>query len=277
MSDLRRGPAVTAEGAASDRAGSVVQSATAPTPSQAAAQPAGAAPSEASAARALAIEARDLVRSFEDGRVHALDGVSFEVERGETLAVMGPSGSGKTTLLNLLGALDRPTSGRLAIAGEEITRGGHEAELDRLRAREIGFIFQLHNLIPTLSARENVELPMMGLRVRRAERRQRATELLERVGLAERLDFSVKKLSGGERQRVAVARALANRPQIILGDEPTGSLDSRTGGEVIDLLLELRREHGLTVVLVTHDPAVGARMERTIELRDGRVTRDRRR
>jgi ABC-type lipoprotein export system ATPase subunit len=225
------------------------------------------------AAGSLAIQARDLVRSFEDGRVRALDGVSFEVERGETLAVMGPSGSGKTTLLNLLGALDRPSAGRLAIAGTEIAPGG---DLDRLRAREIGFIFQLHNLIPTLSALENVELPMMGLRVRRAERRRRAAELLERVGLSPRADFSVKKLSGGERQRVAVARSLANRPQILLGDEPTGSLDSKTGGEVIDLLLELRREHGLTIVLVTHDSAVAARMGRIIELRDGRVTRDRR-
>jgi ABC-type lipoprotein export system ATPase subunit len=226
-----------------------------------------------SGARELAISARDLVRSFEDGQVRALDGVSFEVERGETLAIMGPSGSGKTTLLNLLGALDRPTAGRLSIAGVEVVEGG---DLDRLRAREIGFIFQLHNLIPTLSARENVELPMMGLRVRRAERRRRATELLERVGLADRLDFSVKKLSGGERQRVAVARSLANQPQILLGDEPTGSLDTRTGTEVIDLLLELRREHGLTIVLVTHDPAVAARMARTIELRDGRLTGDRR-
>jgi putative ABC transport system ATP-binding protein len=221
---------------------------------------------------ALAIQARDLVRSFEDGRVRALDGVSFEVERGETLAVMGPSGSGKTTLLNLLGALDRPSAGRLAIAGTEIAPGG---DLDRLRAREIGFIFQLHNLIPTLSALENVELPMMGLRVRRAERRRRAAELLDRVGLSQRADFSVKKLSGGERQRVAVARSLANRPQILLGDEPTGSLDSKTGGEVIDLLLELRREHGLTIVLVTHDSAVAARMDRIIELRDGRMTGDR--
>ena len=226
--------------------------------------------------RDLAISARDLVRAFEDGRVRALDGVSFEVERGETLAVMGPSGSGKTTLLNLLGALDRPTSGRLAIAGEEVVLGGRDQELDRLRAREIGFIFQLHNLIPTLSARENVELPMMGVRVGRAERRRRSTELLERVGLADRVDFSVKKLSGGERQRVAVARALANRPQLLLGDEPTGSLDSRTGGEVIDLLLGLRRERGLTIVLVTHDPAVAARMSRIVELRDGRMTRDRR-
>jgi ABC-type lipoprotein export system ATPase subunit len=226
-----------------------------------------------SGSRELAISARDLVRSFEDGQVRALDGVSFEVERGETLAIMGPSGSGKTTLLNLLGALDRPTAGRLSIAGVEVVEGG---DLDRLRAREIGFIFQLHNLIPTLSARENVELPMMGLRVRRAERRRRATELLERVGLADRLDFSVKKLSGGERQRVAVARSLANQPQILLGDEPTGSLDTRTGTEVIDLLLELRREHGLTIVLVTHDPAVAARMARTIELRDGRLTGDRR-
>jgi putative ABC transport system ATP-binding protein len=222
-------------------------------------------------AGAAAIQARDLVRSFEDGSVRALDGVSFEVARGETVAVMGPSGSGKTTLLNLLGALDRPTAGRLAIAGCEVAPGG---DLDRLRAREIGFVFQLHNLIPTLSAIENVELPMMGLKVRRGERRQRAGELLERVGLAQRLDFSVKKLSGGERQRVAVARALANRPQILLGDEPTGSLDSKTGGEVIDLLLELRRERGLTIVLVTHDPGVAARMGRIIELRDGRVTRD---
>jgi putative ABC transport system ATP-binding protein len=230
--------------------------------------------SETAAARGSAISARDLVRSFEDGRVRALDGVSFDVERGETLAVMGPSGSGKTTLLNLLGALDRPTAGRLSIAGEEVDAG---SDLDRLRAREIGFIFQLHNLIPTLSARENVELPMMGLRVPRGERRRRSTELLERVGLGERLDFSVKKLSGGERQRVAVARSLANRPQILLGDEPTGSLDSRTGAEVIDLLLELRRERGLTVVLVTHDASVAARMARTLELRDGRVRSDQRR
>jgi len=248
------------------------------------AAPAGAAPSSAApepaAARAgdpaPAISARDLVRSFEDGRVRALDGVSFEVERGETLAVMGPSGSGKTTLLNLLGALDRPTAGRLAIAGEEIASGGRDADLDRLRAREIGFVFQLHNLIPTLTARENVELPMMGLAVARAERRRRAGELLERVGLSGRTDFSVKKLSGGERQRVAVARALANRPLILLGDEPTGSLDSRTGAEVIDLLLELRRERGLTVVVVTHDPAVAARMDRILELRDGRIVSDRR-
>jgi putative ABC transport system ATP-binding protein len=229
---------------------------------------AGASPA---AQRIVAIAARDLVRSFEDGQVRALDGVSFEIERGETVAVVGPSGSGKTTLLNLLGALDRPSAGRLSIAGVEIAPGG---DLDRLRAREIGFVFQLHNLIPTLSAIENVELPMMGLKVRRAERRERASELLDRVGLAQRRDFSVKKLSGGERQRVAVARALANRPQILLGDEPTGSLDSKTGSEVIDLLLELRRERGLTIVLVTHDPGVAARMSRTIELRDGRVTRD---
>jgi putative ABC transport system ATP-binding protein len=228
------------------------------------------------AAGDAAVEARDLVRSFEDGRVRALDGVTFTVARGETVAVMGPSGSGKTTLLNLLGALDRPTSGRLALAGEEVTLGGRDADLDRLRAREIGFVFQLHNLIPTLSARENVELPMMGVRVPRAERRRRASELLGRVGLGERVDFSVKKLSGGERQRVAVARALANRPHLLLGDEPTGSLDSRTGAEVIDLLLELRREHGLTIVLVTHDPGVAARMSRVIELRDGRITADRR-
>lgn len=218
-----------------------------------------------------AFEAIDVRRTFERGVVHALDGLSLEIQRGETVAIVGPSGSGKTSLLNLMGALDLPTSGTARVAGVEL---GAHADLDALRAREIGFIFQLHNLIPTLTARENVEVPMMALGVRRARRRRRAAELLERVGLAERIDFAVPKLSGGERQRVAVARALANEPRILLGDEPTGSLDSVTGGEVIDLMSELQADSSLTLILVTHDREVAARMERVVELRDGRVVAD---
>lgn len=218
-----------------------------------------------------AFEARELARCFEGGRIQALAGVSLEVAAGESVAIMGPSGSGKTTLLNLLGVLDLPTGGELRIAGRQITV---DTDLDRLRAREIGFIFQLHNLIETLTARENVEIPMMALGLERSKRRARAAELLSRVGLEERTDFSVPKLSGGERQRVAVARALANRPSIILGDEPTGNLDSRSGAEVIDLLLELQAEAGLTVVLVTHDADVARRMRRRVELRDGRIVAD---
>ncbi|MDX1385313.1 MAG: ABC transporter ATP-binding protein [Thermoanaerobaculia bacterium] len=215
--------------------------------------------------------ARDLERVFEGGAVRALDRVSLTVERGERLAIVGPSGSGKTTLLNLMGALDLPSSGEMTIAGQPLRRS---SDLDGLRAREIGFIFQLHNLIPTLTARENVEIPMMALDVPRRDRRRRAGELLDRVGLADRRDFSVPKLSGGERQRVAIARALANAPQIILGDEPTGSLDTATSGGVMDLLLEIQAETGLTLVLVTHDPEVAGRMDRVVELRDGRIASD---
>jgi ABC-type lipoprotein export system ATPase subunit len=218
-----------------------------------------------------AFEAIEACRYFEAGAVRALDRLSLVVERGECIAIVGPSGSGKTTLLNLMGALDLPSSGRMVISGTPLDR---RADLDALRAREIGFIFQLHNLIPTLTARENVEIPMMALAVPRPARRLRAAELLRRVGLGERIDFSVPKLSGGERQRVAIARALANEPRILLGDEPTGSLDSHTGEEVIDLLLELRADTGSTLVLVTHDREVAARMDRVIELRDGRVVHD---
>ena len=216
----------------------------------------------------LALRALDVHRHFEEGRVRALDGVSLEVRRGETVAVVGPSGCGKTTLLHMFGVLDRPTSGTVWVAGREVTPG---TDLDRLRAQEIGFIFQLHNLLPTLTAVENVEMPMMALSTKRAARRARSLQLLQRVGLEERANSSVTKLSGGERQRVAVARALANRPRIVLGDEPTGSLDSAAGAAVIDLLLELRAELGLTLVIVTHEATVAERMERRVELLDGRL------
>jgi putative ABC transport system ATP-binding protein len=218
-----------------------------------------------------AIRLDDVRKHYDGGRVKALDGVTLSIGAGETVAVVGPSGSGKTTLLNLVGALDVPSAGDVWIRGQKVAAG---ADLDRLRAKEIGFVFQLHQLIPVLTAAENVEIPMMALRASRPERRRRARELLERVGLAARADFAAVKLSGGERQRVAVARALANRPGIVLGDEPTGSLDSKTGQEVVDLLLQLQREEGLTAVLVTHNPEVAKRMRRTVELRDGRVLQD---
>jgi putative ABC transport system ATP-binding protein len=218
--------------------------------------------------REPAIRAVDLRKEYDGGRVRALDSVSLEIADGETVAITGPSGSGKTTLLNLAGALDVPTSGEIRVRGLRIEAG---ADLDRLRAREIGFIFQLHNLIPTLTAEENVEIPMMALGTPRRERRRRVAELLGRVGLEARSDFAVPKLSGGERQRVAIARALANRPRLILGDEPTGSLDSRTGAEAMELLLQLRMEDGLTIVVVTHNSEVAGRMDRVLELRDGRL------
>ena len=219
----------------------------------------------------LALRTLDVCRHFEEGRIRALDGISLDVRRGDSVAVVGPSGCGKTTLLHMLGVLDQPTSGAVWVADHEVTT---KTDLDRLRAREIGFIFQLHNLLPTLTAVENVEMPMVALSTKRAERRVRALLLLERVGLEKRANSSVTKLSGGERQRVAVARALANRPRIVLGDEPTGSLDSAAGAAVIDLLLELRAELGLTLVIVTHEASVAERLERRVELLDGRLVAD---
>ena len=221
-----------------------------------------------------AIRAVNLRKEYDGGKVVALAGVSLEVADGETVAIMGPSGSGKTTLLNLAGALDVPTGGEMWVRGRRVAP---DTNLDRLRAREIGFIFQLHNLLPTMTSAENVEIPMMALGTPRRERRRRAEELLERVGMSARADFESPKLSGGERQRVAIARALANCPRLILGDEPTGSLDSRTGTEVMDLLLSLKRQEGLTIVIVTHNPEVADRMDRKIELRDGKIALDRER
>lgn len=217
---------------------------------------------------APAIRAVDLERVFDGGNVRALDGISFEVEAGESVAIVGPSGSGKTTLLNVLGLLDRPTRGVLEIVGVPILGG---TQLDALRARTVGFVFQLHSLLPNLTAVENVELPMMPWQKVRRIRLERARHLLDQVGLGGRSDFRAVKLSGGERQRVAVARALANSPAILLCDEPTGSLDTATGRLVVDLLLESQLKHGVTLIVVTHDPEVAGRMGRTIELRDGRI------
>ena len=204
-------------------------------------------------------------KSFEDGRVRALRDVSFRVESGELVALTGASGSGKSTLLNLLGALDVPDAGSIVVDGERLDDLESPAEY---RAAMIGFVFQAHNLLPTLTASENVQVAMFGHRPRR-ERRARADALLGEVGLEGRVDTRPAVLSGGERQRVAIARALANEPRLLLADEPTGALDSETGGQVLDLLSELRTQHGMTILLVTNDDGVAARADRMLRLRDG--------
>ena len=217
-------------------------------------------------------ETRDLIKVYGDGaQVRALDGVNLRVARGEFISVMGPSGSGKSTLLNMLGALDRPTSGQVLVNEKDLTA---VRDLDTFRARTVGFVFQLHNLIPTLTARENVEVPMRGQPIGARARHRRARELLELVGLAERMNHLPNQLSGGERQRVAIARSLANEPALILADEPTGDLDSQNGVEVIGLMDQLNHELGTTVIVVTHDPAVARQTDRILVMRDGRIVHE---
>ena len=206
-------------------------------------------------------------KSFENGGITALKDVTFRIDPGEFVALTGPSGCGKSTLLNLVGALDRPDEGSVTVGGERLERLSDPSEY---RASTVGFVFQFSNLIPTLSAAENVQVPMMG-RAPRAEREQRAGELLEEVGLADRAGSSSTTLSGGERQRVAIARALANHPRLLLLDEPTGALDSATGEQIVRLLLTLRETRGVTILMVTNDTDVAKRAERTLRLRDGRL------
>jgi putative ABC transport system ATP-binding protein len=206
-------------------------------------------------------------KAFEDGRIRALEDVSLRLEPGEFAALTGPSGSGKSTLLNLIGALDRPDAGAIAVDGRRLD--GSEAT--EYRAATVGFIFQFHNLIPVLTAAENVQVPMMGRGLARAERERRAAELLAEVGLAKRAQAYPPTLSGGERQRVAIARALANDPRLLLADEPTGALDSETGAQIVSLLQRLRARRGMTILLVTNDRSIAERADRLLELRDGRI------
>ncbi|HEX8230457.1 MAG TPA: ABC transporter ATP-binding protein [Chloroflexia bacterium] len=201
--------------------------------------------------------------------VGAVDGVDLEIEEGEAVALVGPSGSGKSTLLNLIGGLDRPTSGEIWVDGENIARASAKRLVVHRRTR-IGFIFQSFNLLAHRTALENVEVPLMLAGLPRKERQARARELLTRMGLGARTDHRPSQLSGGEQQRVAIARALANRPSILLADEPTGNLDSATGAEVMSLLRELK-SGGLTIVLVTHDMTVASYMDRIVRLRDGKI------
>ncbi len=219
-------------------------------------------------AAAPILVARDLVKTYDQGRVRALDGLDLEVHAGEFVSVIGPSGSGKSTLLHMLGALDRPDSGQVLLDGQDLAQ---VRRLDRVRARSIGFIFQLHNLLPTLTALENVELPLRALGLDRRERADRARALLDAVDLPDRTGHRPAELSGGQRQRVAVARALVNDPKVVLADEPTGDLDQAAGRRVMDLLWRLREERGLTIVLVTHDLESAARAQRTIRILDGKV------
>lgn len=215
----------------------------------------------------------DLTKLYGAGEtaVRALDGVNLSVARGELLAVMGPSGCGKSTLLNMLGALDQPTAGEVWVASEHLA---HLKNVDDFRARTVGFVFQLHNLLPTLSALENVEVPMQGRVASARERRGRAAHLLETVGLPDRLNSLPSQLSGGQRQRVAVARALANAPALLLADEPTGSLDSQSGEEILALLADLNRDQGTTIIIVTHDRRVAQATERILQMHDGRIVSD---
>lgn len=213
------------------------------------------------------IELADVVKTFEHGRLRALDHVDLVVDPGDLVAVVGPSGCGKSTLLSAVAALEPVDAGRVVVAGRDL---GDGAPLDQFRARTVGLVFQLDNLLPSLTARENLEVALLGSLPRRA-RRARAEELLEFVDMSDRAGARPPELSGGERQRVAVARALANRPPVVLADEPTGRLDSRTGARVLDLLTALNVEHGTTVVVVTHDPRVAARARRVVHMLDGRV------
>jgi putative ABC transport system ATP-binding protein len=222
----------------------------------------------------LAYVLEDVTKRYGEGdtKVDALRGVELRIRAGEFLVVAGPSGSGKSTLLQLLGALDRPTSGRLLFEGRELS-GRSDGELAKLRLGAFGFIFQQFNLIPTLSAQENVEAALAPTGAGRHERRTRARELLEQVGLGERRDHVPTQLSGGEQQRVAIARALANAPRVMLADEPTGNLDTATGEEVLSLLRRLSHEHGQTIVLVTHDRMIAEIAPRVVRMRDGAIAR----
>jgi ABC-type lipoprotein export system ATPase subunit len=217
---------------------------------------------------ALVYEARGLTKSFDGGSVAALRGVDFHVREGEFVAVVGPSGCGKTTLLQLLGSLDRPSSGTLTYRGKSIANLPNPSEY---RAREIGFIFQAFHLLPTFTVVENVQIPMFEGGLSRSERAGRALELLNDVGLEHRLKHFPSELSGGERQRVAIARSLANRPSVLLADEPTGNLDSENAAHVVELLLRLHKELGTTLILVTHDLAIAALAARTVRMKDGRI------
>jgi ABC-type lipoprotein export system ATPase subunit len=220
----------------------------------------------------IIVETRDLVKIYGGGtEVRALDGINMKVWKGEMASVMGRSGSGKSTLLHLIGALDRPTSGQVIVAGQDLAT---VKNLDRFRSQTVGFVFQLHNLIPTLTALENVEIPLYEQRIGAKKRRERARELLELVGLGDRLRHLPNTLSGGERQRVAVARALANHPAIILADEPTGELDSVKAKEIINMMHKLNHELGTTFIVVTHDPAVARQTDRILVLDSGRIVRE---
>jgi len=222
------------------------------------------------------IEIRNIIRDFPLGQetVHVLKGIDLDIESGDYIAIMGPSGSGKSTLMNLLGCLDTPTSGSYILNGKDVSKMSDD-ELAEIRNHEIGFVFQTFNLLPRTTALENVALPMIYAGISKKDRTKRAEEVLEDVGLADRMDHKPNQLSGGQRQRVAMGRALVNNPSIILADEPTGNLDSKTSEEIMDLLDEIH-SNGNTVIVVTHEEDIAAKAHRIIRLIDGMVDSDKR-
>ncbi len=224
---------------------------------------------------ATAIIAMESIRKVYDTgkvKVEALKGIDLKVERGEFVAVVGPSGSGKSTLMNLIGCLDTPTSGRYALGGEDVSKFTRD-ELADVRNRRVGFVFQGFNLLPQITAYENVELPLLFGGVAPKKRRERAEELLSRVGLGDRMEHKPTELSGGQMQRVAIARALAMQPDVVLADEPTGNLDTSAGGDIMSLFTELWQQ-GSTLVVITHDMTLARRASRIVEIRDGQIVRD---
>jgi putative ABC transport system ATP-binding protein len=220
------------------------------------------------------IQARELCKVYQMGEVEvrALCGVNLDIKRGEVLAIMGPSGSGKSTLMNLLGCLDRPTSGEYILDGETVSHLNDD-QLAEIRNRKVGFVFQNFNLLPRMTALGNVELPLR-YSGQNGNRQEKAKKSLQAVGLADRMNHKPMELSGGQQQRVAIARALVNNPAIIMADEPTGNLDSKSGKEIMDLLVNLNKQSGTTLIIVTHDPNVAARAKRVIHLYDGAIVKD---
>ena len=214
------------------------------------------------------IEIKGLKKSYDNGQIKALNGIDLEIKKGEFVSIIGPSGSGKSTLLNMIGALDTASEGSINVAGIDLTQ---TKDLSTFRSQEIGFVFQLHNLIPNLTVLENVQIPMLETSISSKAMEKRALELLKSVDLEDRVDQKPTKLSGGERQRVAIARALVNHPSIILADEPTGALDSKTGDIILDLLKNLHKEENVTLVMVTHEPYVANMADRIITVRDGNI------
>ena len=215
------------------------------------------------------ISVKDITKTYQMGEVmvQALDGVSFDIQKGEVISIMGPSGSGKSTLMNILGFLDVPTTGEYTLDGENVSKLKDD-QLAKIRNRKVGFVFQSFNLLPRASALANVELPLRYGGVN-GDRSKRSRQALEAVGLGDRINHRPSELSGGQQQRVALARAMVNEPSILMADEPTGNLDTKSGKEIMELILEMNRTHGTTVIIVTHDPSIAAQTQRVIRLRDG--------
>ena len=214
------------------------------------------------------IEIKNLRKEYEDGSIRALNGINLEIKKGDSVSIIGPSGSGKSTLLNMIGGLDKADEGQIIVAGVDLMQ---EKDLSEFRSEEIGFVFQLHNLIPNLTVLENVQTPLIGTEIEDKKMEERALELLKSVNLADKINQKPTKLSGGERQRVAIARALVNHPSIILADEPTGALDSETQDVILNLLLDIHKKENVTLIMVTHESYVANKADRSIYVLDGKI------